>query len=301
MPSPFGGLVFSADDPDTLLIAGNAGNPTGAIFAVPITRGLDGRITGFAGPGIPIASAPRNDGGLCYGPDGVLFYSRYNSNYVGQIKPGSAQADREIDLTALGFSASVGAIAFVPAGFPGEGRFKVFPYNSGRWHDAVVAPDGDGTFDISGPLTDISLGGGPEGIVYIESGAPLFTAPSVLISEYNLGGIAAYEVDSNGDPVANTRRVFLSGLVGVEGGTRDPVTGDFLFSTYGGGNHVLLVTGFDSDCDANYNADCTVNTQDVLAFLNDWVAGRPEADFNHDGAVNTLDVLAFLNAWATGC
>jgi cytochrome c peroxidase len=53
-------------------------------------------------------------------------------------------------------------------------------------------------------------------------------------------------------------------------------------------------------CIADFNRDNTVNTQDVLAFLNDWAAGDSKADFNGDGTVNTLDVLAFLNDWNAG-
>ncbi|MBK7403354.1 MAG: hypothetical protein IPJ41_01650 [Phycisphaerales bacterium] len=54
-------------------------------------------------------------------------------------------------------------------------------------------------------------------------------------------------------------------------------------------------------CPSDFNQDLTVNTQDVLAFLNAWTAKDPRADFNHDGTVNTQDVLAFLNAWSSGC
>jgi hypothetical protein len=54
-------------------------------------------------------------------------------------------------------------------------------------------------------------------------------------------------------------------------------------------------------CDADFNGDGQVNTQDVLAFLNAWAAQDPRADFNGDGSINTQDVLAFLNAWAAGC
>ena len=54
-------------------------------------------------------------------------------------------------------------------------------------------------------------------------------------------------------------------------------------------------------CPADFNGDGTVNTQDVLAFLNAWTSHDPRADFNGDGAINTQDVLAFLNAWNTGC
>ena len=54
-------------------------------------------------------------------------------------------------------------------------------------------------------------------------------------------------------------------------------------------------------CPADFNQDGSVNTIDVLAFLNAWAAGDASADFNGDGRVNTIDVLAFLNAWAAGC
>ena len=56
-----------------------------------------------------------------------------------------------------------------------------------------------------------------------------------------------------------------------------------------------------TSCLGDFNNDGTVNTLDVLAFLNAWAAGDQAGDFNEDGNVNTLDVLAFLNAWTTGC
>ena len=54
-------------------------------------------------------------------------------------------------------------------------------------------------------------------------------------------------------------------------------------------------------CVGDFNGDGTVNTLDVLAFLNAWTAAEGSADINGDGTVNTLDVLAFLNAWTAGC
>ncbi len=52
---------------------------------------------------------------------------------------------------------------------------------------------------------------------------------------------------------------------------------------------------------ADFNDDASVNTLDVLAFLNAWVAQDDSADMNGDGTIDTLDVLAFLNAWVGGC
>ena len=57
----------------------------------------------------------------------------------------------------------------------------------------------------------------------------------------------------------------------------------------------------DASCLADWNGDGSVNTVDVIAFLNDWAAGDANADLNGDGSVNTIDVVAFLNAWAGGC
>ncbi len=56
-----------------------------------------------------------------------------------------------------------------------------------------------------------------------------------------------------------------------------------------------------NDCIADFNNDGSVNTQDVLAFLNAWNAGDSSADINGDGDINTQDVLAFLNLWNAGC
>jgi hypothetical protein len=71
----------------------------------------------------------------------------------------------------------------------------------------------------------------------------------------------------------------------------------------------LIVAGVGSDvrayrterCVADFNNDGSVNTQDVLAFLNAWTAGDPRADLNGDGATDTQDVLLFLNLWNAGC
>jgi len=65
-------------------------------------------------------------------------------------------------------------------------------------------------------------------------------------------------------------------------------------------NRGLFIVSLDV-CAADFNGDETVNTQDVLAFLNAWTAGDSSADVNGDGTINTQDVLAFLNLWTAGC
>jgi hypothetical protein len=145
------------------------------------------------------------------------------------------------------------ALNFVPAGFGGAGKVKLVSWAGGQWYSATLAADGLGTFDLAG-LAQVDLDlvapgiqnapGGPEGFVYIASGNPAFALDSLLISEFSAGTVGAYDLDADGNPLVTTRRTFLSGLSGAEGATIDPLTGDFLFSTFGGSNEVVVVQGF---------------------------------------------------------
>jgi len=244
VPGPLGGLTFL--DADTLLIGGAANGASGVIRSIDVIRDASNHITGFAGSSAPYATAPNIDGGLSFGPGGVLFYTGYSNNILGQIKPGSVAPDKVIDLTPLGVSPSVGTLTFVPAGFAGAGQMKMASYNGGQWYEITLTPDGSGTYDVSGVTQRANPGRGPEGIVYVQDGNPIFPSDSVLISEYGTGTVSAYEIDSNGDPIVGTRRDFITGLGGAEGGVFDPISGDFLFSTFGGGDQVIVVRGFDA-------------------------------------------------------
>ena len=242
-----GGLTFLAGAPDTLLIGGNAAGPFGAIYSIPLTRDEDGHITGFAASGTRFATATGVtggiDGGLSYGPDGVLFYTTYRDNHLGQIKPGSSGPDRLDALSPLGVLSSTGSLQFVPGDMPGGGRLKLLSFTRSTWYDATLSPDGNGTFDITLSGAGIFIGGGPEGVVYIRAGNAGFSNNSVLVSEWSNRRVVAYDIDDNGDPLVDTRRIFISDLSSAEGAAIDPVTGDFLFSNYGGTERGVIVVG----------------------------------------------------------
>lgn len=256
LPSNYGGLTFI--DNNTLLIGGQANTVAGSLYTIGVLRDDDGRITGFSGTaerfGGPTGTVGEyNDGGVVFGPDGVLFTARWPINGLGQTMPGSIDEDKIIELAPLGVANSLAALNFVPAGFGGAGQIKMVSWSGGQWYSAGLAPDGNGTFDLVGlTQVDLNLGaggiqnvlGGPEGFVYIAGANTGFGVNSMLISEYSAGLVGAYEVDANGDPLVATRRTFLSGLTGAEGAAIDPVTGDFLFSTFGGGSRVVRVSGF---------------------------------------------------------
>ena len=247
LPPSYGGIAFKAGDPNTVLIGGDANTASGVYYEAPVIRDGLNNITGF-GAITPFGTIGEyNDGGIAYGPGGVLFTSQWNQNNLGQSKPGSVDEDKVIDLSPLSLTpnTSISGLNFVPAGFSGAGKFKVVDWPGGNWYDVVLSPDGAGTFDILSSTLEAVLGGGPEGFVFIDAtGNPGFSVDSLLISEWSAGNIAAYDLDANGDPIVATRRDFITGLTGAEGAAIDPLTGDFLFSTFGGGDRIVRVDGF---------------------------------------------------------
>jgi hypothetical protein len=245
VPPSYGGLTLLAGDSDTLLIGGEANDPTGALYSIGVVRDADNHITGFSGSASVFADAAFNDGGIVYGPGDVLFLARWPENEIGQTKPGSAVTDKIIDLDPLGVTVSVSTVAFVPSGFPGAGQLKLAVYDDGNWYSAAFSPDGSGTYDITSATLETNLGaGGPEGVAFVPPGSPIFPPNSILLAEYDNDVVATYQLDANGDPIPATRDEFITGLTGAEGAFIDPLTGDFLFSTFGGPDEVIVVQGF---------------------------------------------------------
>lgn len=245
VPTNYGGVTFKANDPNTLLIGGSANGPAGSIYEIGVVRDGTGRITGFQGTATLFSTAPYIDGGLAYGPGGVLFFTGYPTNELGQIKAGSTSPDRVISLSPLGVASSVGALGFVPPGFPGAGELKLASYNASQFYGFTLAPDGSGTFDITLANGPVPVQGGPEGILYVPPGSALLPNNQfLLLAEYSSGAVGVYRVDTQGNPILASRAPFLTGLSGAEGATTDPITGDLVFSTFGGQNRVITVQGF---------------------------------------------------------
>lgn len=300
VPGPLGGLVIDPLAPNVLLIGGLANTANGAIYRVALERNSSGYIVAWGcGETTQLASAPAIDGGLAFAPNGVLLFTGYPNNTLGQIVPGESQPAKVIDLTSLGVASSVGGLVIVPSGMPGAGSIKLLSYSWGIWYSASLVPDGAGTYDIVNVSSGVGIGGGPEGATYIRAGNPGFPVDSVLVSEYGTGSIVAYEVDANGDPVLGTRRIFVQGLFGAEGAFTDSVTGDLLFCTYGG-NRVIAVSGFTTSdsCIGDVDSSGVVNGADLGILLASW-GDCPQcaADLNGDCVVNGQDLGTLLAAW----
>lgn len=249
VPGNYGGITVQPGNTGSLVLGGAANGANGAIYDVGVIRQDVGglmRITGFTGTTTQISTAPNIDGGLVVAPNGSFVFTGYSNNVIGEIKQGSTTPDRITNVTGNGIASSVGSLVFVPGGTPGAGRLKVLSYSASTWYDLPYSVDGSGLYTFGTASAPIQLSGGLEGAVYVPGGSPLFANPSVLVAEYGTGVISVYDIDSIGDPIAASRRVFMSGLSGAEGAMIDPTTGDFLFSTFGGGNRVIAVRGFNA-------------------------------------------------------
>jgi hypothetical protein len=249
LPMPYGALDFLPGNPNVIVIGGSANAADGAFYSIGVVRNAQHQITAFSGTAAYFSDGQFNDGGAVFGPGGVLFYTRFPTNEVGQVAPGSAITDKIIDLTTLGVSPSVGALNFVPAGFPGAGQMKIVSYGgspggrSGDWYTASYAPDGAGTYDITSATYNTTIPGS-EAFVYVPVGSPIFPGGSMLVSEYGSGAVSIYHFDASGDPNPATRSLFIDDFPGVLGAVVDPLTGDCLFSIFRRADRVIVVRGF---------------------------------------------------------
>ena len=249
VPFGWGGLTLKYDDPNTLLMGGHANTPNGRIYQIGVTRDANMHITGFTGaatvyPTPDSTIGENNDGGVVFGPENVLFVTRFPNNQLEQSKPGSSDPDKVTNLTPLGIDSSVGSIGFVPSGFPGAGSMKIVSAG-GEWYQCDFVPDGNGTFEVISAFLRATLADAPEGIVFVPPGSPVFPANSVLINNWSTGKIVTAPLDANGDPiVANTQDVIV-GFGASEGPAIDPVTGDLLFWSANQGGVIFRVSGFE--------------------------------------------------------
>lgn len=247
LPSRYGGLTIRSDQPNTLYICGSANDSPGAVYTVGLVRDpTSHRITGFSGDAVLYMAAPNNDGGIFFAPNGTLLFTRYSMNELGQILPNSTYISTP--LTELGIASSVGSIALVPFGYPGAGNIIIASYNAAIVYNVPFTIDGTGLYVFTAPTSEVNINemaSGPEGIAYIPSGSAGFTNLSMVVSSYGQGTVVVYEVGAEGLPKVETGRLMVTGLSGAEGAWIDPVTGDFLFSTFGGGDKVVRISGFE--------------------------------------------------------
>jgi hypothetical protein len=253
VPNPLGGTVILSSDPNTLLIAGGSENASGAIYSIGVTRDECGHIIGFAGSASLVASTPHVDANLVYTSADLLLYTEWPQFHLSQLAGSTTTPSRRTDLRTLGMpgtgDSGAGGLGIVPSGLPTAGEIRLVTWPGGRWYHAATAPDGS-LLSVTGLTETVTVPNEPGGFAYVPAGSPGFTSQSVIVAEWRgsdatLDRVAVYDIDQSGDPIIATRREFFSKFPRPWGAYFEPVTGDYLFLSWGtGSDHVYIVQGF---------------------------------------------------------
>jgi hypothetical protein len=158
------------------------------------------------------------------------------------------------DLRTLGMSSTddmgPGGLGFVPPSLAtASGQLRLVTWPAGHWYDVTATLSG-GLYDLTALSTTVTLPNNPGGFAYVPAGSPGFTQQSIIVAEWSQSDrtqdrVAVYDADDNGDPVATSRQEFMSKFPRPWGAYFEPLTGDYLFLTWGDGDdRVYIVQGF---------------------------------------------------------
>ncbi len=253
VPNPLGGAAVRVDDHDTLLIAGASESPDGAIYSIGLQRDACGHIIGFVGTAQQVASTPFVDANLVWASPELLVYSEWPQFTLGQLLGDATAPSRRDDLVAAGMDDTddlgPGGLGFVPPGLAAEDELRMVSWPAGRWYHVATSDDA-GLLAVGAATLATTLPNEPGGFAYVPAGSPGFVGQSLIVAEWRTGDptldrVAVYDVDDAGDPLPATRREFFVRFPRPWGAYFEPVTGDYLFLSWGtGADHVYVVQGF---------------------------------------------------------
>lgn len=239
-----GGCVALYNDPDTLLLAGNSEAAEGQLYSIKLKRDVCGHILGFEGSAQLVATTPFIDANLLYGKENVLLYSQWPVNQISQLLPGASSPGKTTDLAPFGVDSSIGGMGFVPPGLSSAGSLRGITWSMGNWFEISTSFQG-GYYEITGASQVTTLPNGPGGFAYVPQGSPGFPSQSLIVAEWSGDKVAVYQVDTQGNPDAATRKEFFSFFQKPWGAYFEPVSGDYLFLTWGPvPDRVYVVRGF---------------------------------------------------------
>lgn len=256
-----GGLLFSDEDPNTLLVVGAAETADAALYSVPVLRDEECHLAGL-GAAKKIANTPYADG-LTRGPDGALFFGLGQFQQpiiagVGRMKPASEGLDEVVDLTPFGLDLAVTGVGIVPNGFPGAGTFVLLTYSldvandPGRWYSVELTHGLDGPLAVTAvtPRADLAA---PASIVFLPANNGVYSTQKALVADHAAYAVMAYDLDAAGVPkTALGEPLFTNSMAGLGelgrvrpwGMALDPVGGDLLVDVVGDSEQLLALRGF---------------------------------------------------------
>ncbi len=200
------------------------------------------------------ATTPYVDANLVYGPAGLLLYTEWPQYYLSQLLPGATMASQRTDLQPLGVAPlpdqGPGGIGFVPPDLAAARELRIVTWPDGHWYHVATTLSSSGLYTIDGLTEMTQLANNPGGFAYVPAGSAGFTARSLIVAEWSQidtshDRVAVYTVDANGDPEPSTRQEFFVRFPRPWGAYFDPLSGDYLFLTWGAGDdRVYVVQGF---------------------------------------------------------
>lgn len=260
--------VFAFDNPDMLLI----GRFDGGIAQAEVTRDANCNITGF----VDAQWQPYPDGepsevfvrGMTWLDDGTMLLARTDLDgtpqQIGQRAPDSGVTANLIDAVSLlppweqlyfGGANVIVAISVVPPGFPGAGSTKLIAekLDSSHWFTLPTVADGNGGYTLGNAIEATTIqppqpqwgGYYARGIAWIGTDNPDIDKPSVLVPEAWDYVVALYELDDDGNPVPQSRTVFVEGIGMPSGAESDAVSGNNFVFTGRRSQDVYVVRGCD--------------------------------------------------------
>ncbi|MCY0986592.1 hypothetical protein OV203_05645 [Nannocystis sp. ILAH1] len=243
--SRLGGCAISSEDPDVLLVAGDSETATGKVWAIEVVRGNCDHIVNFKGVAQLVADTPYVDANLALVESGLMFYTAWPINQIGQLLPGQMAPAVATDMAALGVENSVSGLGFVPPGFLDPGGMRTITWPGGKWYHLDRTANGD-TFTLANAQQTAALPFGPGGFAYVPKGSPGFEVDHLIVSEWSAGTVGVYQVDDLGDPLPESRKDFYLDFPSPWGAYFEPLTGDFMFLTWGAGqDRIYIVQGFE--------------------------------------------------------
>lgn len=261
-------LLTSTHNPDILWVgAGEVtdelGSGAGGVHQVQLARSSDCRIHGLVSNTAERQfDAPQINGPMGFLEDGTFYYEHLaqrltlRSAMSSQLKPAVFGTTYDYLARQLIY------FDFVPAGAPGSGKLKaIVQWTVGNdwdwvWGDVPYTRHSsvDLTLDAFEPRIRVQgpRPGSPDDPLsrrypnaYVDTGSPGFPHPGLLAGT-NAGQLftmTLYDVDSEGDPVLDSGRVFFTAFNSETalGGSVDSWSGDFLFVL---GQNIVAFHGF---------------------------------------------------------
>jgi hypothetical protein len=242
-----GGCVVDPADRNTLLVTASSrsdGRWRSALYAVGVERGPAGHILRFSGsvevrselPGRQVDANVFRDG------EGHLLATLFDDGNPIGVLSGSGSSVRQLLVPGdVGVPGRWAGAAFVPRGHPAAGALRMAAWPSDTWWHIDYTYDESG-YTLRSAEQRAELPNGSGGFAYVPSGSPEIERDSVVLAEWS-ERVSFFEVDREGDPLVETRRVFLRGLSSAWGAYFEPVTGDFLFPEWNR-DAFVIVQGF---------------------------------------------------------